>query len=411
MSTNRFFCCALLASVLGCGVSDVPQPRNEAAPSGVPESPSVEPSVASPSNPPTRPQPPFEVPEPNRPDKMFADIDWSESTPSFCQLAARGFAERKNYPAAAHAQYWFVENNGGEDGLYDLACYLSRTGEVEASFHWLFKAAEIEGVDANWAREDLDLANLRRDRRWPAANTFLGQCDRYWEHSGVREHVLVVPSGYSPQRPVPLVIGLHGLGARAQGFVSDAFQEWADELQVAFLSVSGTIPRGPKSFVWSEEPERDARRIEETLDELRDRLLVAPGKIMLFGFSQGAMVSVEVAARNPERFAGALAMSPGGRRKPNTANLTSQSAHRLQGYVTVCGAEEHPGNVAITVRYDKDMRRLQARAQHKLYPDVSKHTFPPDFDQQFPNWIRFVLSLATNGEPEKREQPAPDSNP
>jgi hypothetical protein len=45
---------------------------------------------------------------------------------------------------------------------------------------------------------------------------------------------------------------MHGLGANPEGFVSKAmYQELADELKVAVVGLSGTVPRGKRKFVWS----------------------------------------------------------------------------------------------------------------------------------------------------------------
>ncbi len=61
-----------------------------------------------------------------------------------------------------------------------------------------------------------------------------------------------------------------------------------------------------------------------------------------------------------------------------------------QGYVLVCGAGEHPGNVLLTSRYSTDLRRLGARVSMKLYPRQNHHTFPADFFQKLPLWCQFI---------------------
>jgi predicted esterase len=143
-------------------------------------------------------------------------------------------------------------------------------------------------------------------------------------------------------------------------------------------------------FAWSGDPQRDRERIEAALAELRDRLKPVQGKIMLFGFSSGAVIAVEIAARDPERFAGALVMSPGGF-EPATGKLAPSDSHGRQGYVMVCGADENPGNVEKAAVYARDMERLGARVFHHAYPDVSQHALAPDFQEQLPAWIGFML--------------------
>jgi len=181
------------------------------------------------------------------------------------------------------------------------------------------------------------------------------------------------------------------MGSNATSFVGRAFQRHADALGVAFVGVSGTIPRGPHSFVWAQDSERNAARIAAALAEVADRLTVKQGAVVAFGFSQGAQAAAEVAVRYPEKYAGAIVLSPGGLEDPKPSAFQPSPAHREQGYVVACGARELPGNVFLTSEYARLTGGMGARVRHKTYPGVSAHTFPPDFDKVLPEWIRFIL--------------------
>ena len=58
-----------------------------------------------------------------------------------------------------------------------------------------------------------------------------------------------------------------------------------------------------------------------------------------------------------------------------------------------CGANEQFGNVFLTKNANDWLRRAKAQVNFKLYPGVSAHAFPVDFSEQFPEWVKFILSV------------------
>ncbi|MCA9141951.1 MAG: alpha/beta fold hydrolase [Planctomycetaceae bacterium] len=405
----QFLLAVVIGSIVGCGPRAETQPvSGEAA--REPQRSSDQVSTSSEDDVPetrvtTPPAPPLSLSVPAEPPKEFGDNDLSTFPTHVLAAAAKEYVGESNFDTAVQLQHWSVTNGDGDSGLYNLACYYSLADNVEGALYWLQMAAAKEGVDADWALRDSDLVNVRRDSRWNQMNQFLRQYNRYWQGSDHNETTLILPAGYQRSEALTAVVGLHGMGSRARHFVEDSFQELADSMHVAFVGVSGTVPRGPATFVWSEDPQLDLARIDAALAEVSDRLTVASGKVILFGFSQGAMMAAEIAARHPDRFAGALAMSPGGNGDPTTGSLGRLPAHAKQGYVCVCGADEHPGNVAMTKQYADDMRQLKARVEHHPYPNVAEHSFPPDFYERLPAWIAFI------SDPDATEVAKAESNP
>ncbi|MEW4488459.1 hypothetical protein AB1L42_10285 [Thalassoglobus sp. JC818] len=354
--------------------------------------------VAKPGVPATRPVRPFVVAEPVAPSSQFGELDLSTLESDLLAAGARQNAADGNYDDAVQLQYWSHAQSEGSEGAYNLACYYSLAGNVEASVYWLLEAAEKEGVDADWTNDDPDLTLVRSDPRWSKLQRYLSQYGEYWKTSGLTEYSLILPSNYQPTEPIPILIGLHGMGGRAKNFVNTGYQGLADEMQIAILGISGPIPLGPSSFVWTEDPQQDEARIRKALEKVSPKLKAAPGQLVLFGFSQGAMVAAEIAARHPEDFSGALIMSPGGNNDPATLSLHPKANHTQQGYVVTCGAEEMLGNIAITRFYAQDLKRLGARVEAIEYPGMSEHQFPPDFADMLPQWVDFILAenRATN---------------
>lgn len=110
------------------------------------------------------------------------------------------------------------------------------------------------------------------------------------------------------------VVLLHGRGATAEGMASFARHLAADDL--AFLA-----PQAP-GYTWYPssflaplaQNEPYLTRGLEALADLVGRLGgagVAPAQVVLLGFSQGACLALEFAARHPRRYGGVLAFSGG----------------------------------------------------------------------------------------------------
>ena len=186
-----------------------------------------------------------------------------------------------------------------------------------------------------------------------------------------------------------MAVWLHGFGADPE---IAGYQDLATELGIAFLGVSGTVPHGPSSFAWANDHAKDQRRIDAAFAEVEDRLKPEAGKIALFGFSQGAATSAELSALHPGRYAGAIVMSPGSQKPSWLPDAPKEGTDSLT-YVIACGAGEHPGNVKRSLFYARGLERLGAKVKQKLYAEQDRHTFPPDFEEMFPAWLKEILEL------------------
>ncbi len=341
-----------------------------------------------------KPERPLDIPAPPAPDSIHEGRDLSKADGDELASLAGRFAGEGKPGEAAQFQYWAMRAGAG--GQYNLACWTALAGDLEGAFYWLQEAALDDGVEESWAGQDPDLDTLHKDPRWKQVGPFLKRCNAYWAASGHRQTVLVLPEGYKKGTPIGVLVGLHGLGHRPDGFVDESFQSFADDLNMAIVGVSGTVPTGRRSFVWSEDPASDARQIRRALADLSDRLTVKPGHIIAFGFSQGAQMGFEVAFQDPDEYLGAIVMSPGTTSRFYRLNkLTPSPGNRRQGYVCVCGAEEAPGNVSFTRDAAEFARKAGARVELRLDPGRSEHAFPPDFAASLARWVRFIEGSAS----------------
>jgi predicted esterase len=337
----------------------------------------------------TLPKAPFAIAAPPEPPSQLGKLDLHTLPLELLEARASRAVHLGDWTTAVQLQHWAVAR--GASGQYNLACYYGRAQLVDAAIYWLQRAALDEGADADWASEDQDLEAVRVDPRWKQVRAFLVRATQYWVARAVKEAVIVLPTGYTKDRAIPLIVGLHGMGSDPANFATGWTQSTVDALGVAFVAVSGTVSLGPHKFRWAESAERDAARVEEALAELRDRLTVAEGQIVLIGFSQGAQMSAEIAARQPGRFAGAIIMSPGTQGNLALEGIAASAELAKRRFVVVGGAGEHPGTVARAEGDAARLRTLGANVFHKAYADMNTHSFPPDFEEAMPVWVRFIL--------------------
>ena len=128
------------------------------------------------------------------------------------------------------------------------------------------------------------------------------------------EHVHVDPDSLT-EGPAPAVFVLHGRGADEQDLLPVA-QRLPDELHIVSLRAPDRLMQG---YTWYEMvmPDGDLHRSQPDEEEFRrsldlvaenieaaiERYDLAPGRIGLLGFSQGAITSLSLLCEQPDRFA------------------------------------------------------------------------------------------------------------
>ncbi len=134
---------------------------------------------------------------------------------------------------------------------------------------------------------------------------------RYEEAAGLR--YIEVTSAESAARDAPLVVGLHGRGSSPDDLamvapVLDPLPRYIFPQAPIRFSFGGyswfePIPAQPPVMAAARE------RPTAFLDELRERHGVPPARTALVGFSQGAVMALDVGLRAPEPYAALVAMS------------------------------------------------------------------------------------------------------
>jgi phospholipase/carboxylesterase len=131
-------------------------------------------------------------------------------------------------------------------------------------------------------------------------------------------YVLSVPSGKADTEPLPLVFILHGRGADAN--------DLADIAPLISTNYRYILPNAPEPFEaapgftfgytwfdgWPAEHGSFARSRElllEFIDKAVAKYATPPGKVIVSGFSQGGMMSIDVGFRTQRKPAGIVVMS------------------------------------------------------------------------------------------------------
>ncbi len=269
------------------------------------------------------------------------------------------------------------------------------TQAVQGHFAVLAGAKPIDRwLDDPAVGDDLKtrLKRVRAIRSFAARELALPENGSYTKYADVRRkfvmwNVVATPElSLTPERwcfPVAGCVDYRGYYSR------EAAQTFADKMNVALIGISATNSRGPRSFSWAVNIDEDYKRVEAGLIEAGERVTIAKGKLIAMGFSQGGQLAVEIAVRHPDEFAGAIALSAGSRSQ--LEGLKPSEMLKKRGFVVSVNGGENPGSVKLTAHDADWLRAADAKLIHKVYPDVTTHSIPADFEERFPEWVKFVL--------------------
>ncbi|HWC64548.1 MAG TPA: hypothetical protein VG777_00590 [Thermoanaerobaculia bacterium] len=172
---------------------------------------------------------------------------------------------------------------------------------------------------------------------------------------GVPDRGRTAGFAFVPRRgrgPFPVALWLHGYrGWSADGYfpgaARSAMQHHADELGAVILGFPGTVRLPDGTFRWSENPSTDDGYVLARLNDAARTIALDLSRVALFGFSEGGLVAAELATLHPDRYLGAIVMSPGGSGPPRVAARRLPD-HARQTYLLFCNAGEDPAVVAAT---------------------------------------------------------------
>jgi phospholipase/carboxylesterase len=134
-------------------------------------------------------------------------------------------------------------------------------------------------------------------------------------------YTVELPDGFDSTRTYPLIVAIHGLGDRMSAYVGTAARLCPEGAIGLYPESPYPMPseeKGPLGFTWeiwadttewyggTLTRETSTRWIVHVIEKTIADFPVDPGKVFLFGFSQGGMLTYQVGLRHPELFAGLL---------------------------------------------------------------------------------------------------------
>ncbi len=171
-----------------------------------------------------------------------------------------------------------------------------------------------------------------------------------------RDGLLYVPAVYSPTKPAPLILMLHGAGGNAEGGLRP-FRNFADMSNLILLAVSSQretwdVLRGAYG--------PDVAMIDRALTQTFQRYPIDPAHIAVEGFSDGASYALSLGLTNGDLFTHIIAFAPG--------FMAPASQHGAPGIFISHGTEDS------VLPVDRCSRRLVPQLKQAGY-SVNYHEF------------------------------------
>ncbi len=273
-----------------------------------------------------------------------------------------------------------------------LARFYAKANQTEDGLAMLAAAALDKQIDINALQYREEFAAFQKHAKFPLLLKYLAEQSRYWDQKQRQDIQVLTPKSFDLAKPVPIVLAMHGYGSIPSDFSGDAEQKLSDDLGVIVVSVSATYPINANQFSWAENAAADKGHLDFALDQVKARFPTLKfGKKVLFGFSQGAQMALEIAAAFPNEFAGAIAFSPGTLTELQLKNLSALKQLRGQRYVIRVN-QEHEKNIAWAKADAQRLRASGAEVDFFLDAGVGAHTIPKNYATHMKRWLRHVLT-------------------
>jgi phospholipase/carboxylesterase len=194
-------------------------------------------------------------------------------------------------------------------------------------------------------------------------------------HGGER----VLTAGAPLDEATGAIIAVHGRGAGAEDIIALAQEVAPPGVTILAPQAAGNTWY-PYRFIEPREQNEPylssaLRTIADLVTRLREQG-IAPERVALLGFSQGACLALEAAARNPRRYAGVIGFSGGLIGPPGTSFDFEGSLHGTPVFIGSSDVDPHIPKERVE-ESALALDRLGAAVDARLYPGMG-HTVNRD---------------------------------
>lgn len=208
-------------------------------------------------------------------------------------------------------------------------------------------------------------------------------------HSSPHANQPVLATGRPLSEAPAAVVMVHGRGASAESILELAAEFERPELAYVAPQAAG-YTWYPYSFLAPfEKNEPGFSSALETLEKLLTRLEsegIPPERTVLLGFSQGACLSVEFAARHPRRYAGVVALSGGLIGPPGTPRDYPGTFDGTPIFLGCSDVDPHIPKERVDESAEV-LRRMGAQVTKRIYPGM-----PHTVNEDEVEWVRELLA-------------------
>lgn len=205
-------------------------------------------------------------------------------------------------------------------------------------------------------------------------------------------YLLFVPKNYNPKKHYPVVLWLHGRGARGKDL--NTLLSWGDEHGPLFFARPENqknypcfilAPQCPPNELWAgpwgQPASRQLRLIVKTLKHLRSRYKIDSKRQYVVGVSMGGFGTWDIIGRYPKTFAAAMPMCGGGY-PLRAARLKNAAIWAFHG----------KADQAVSPKRSREMveaaKKSGAKVKYTEYKGVGHEVWEPAFrEPKFLSWL------------------------
>lgn len=249
---------------------------------------------------------------------------------SVYEWRAREAYQRNDFRAAAqHDLFILLHDYDNVNAMLHLARCYGRMGEVRLAANSLIRAFNNGYRGFSRFKTDADFAPVRENQTFEdVIGNILGLEEKMGEVLHVKAEKLNrclfrLPDGFDPEQKYPLVVGLHGRGGNAEGFIG--LREHLNRCPFIFVAAEGAYRMDKSTGSRTDQYSWDTLSAEESLWKKADSLTVNSilqvvdtmskrydvGEVYLFGFSQGAGFAYLAGIKNPNIIDGIVCIGGG----------------------------------------------------------------------------------------------------